>query len=121
MTDTIRLAEDQLHKIMAAILTASGNYGHPTLAVDEVRRLCDEVDGAPVSHGRSRVKRIARGTFSTTFDETVPIGAVGTLLDVDSDGWHTVAWDDYPYPDHLKRECCREGEIYEAHELEFLP
>lgn len=44
MTDTIRLAEDQLQKIMAAILTASGNYGHPKLVVDEVRRLCDEVN-----------------------------------------------------------------------------
>lgn len=44
MTDTIRLAEDQLHKIMAAILTASGNYGHPKLVVDTVERLCNEVN-----------------------------------------------------------------------------
>ena len=45
MIDTIRLAEDQLQKIMAAILTASGDYGHPTLVIDEVERLCDEVNG----------------------------------------------------------------------------
>ena len=47
MTDTIRLAEDQLHKIMAAILTAGGKYYHEKQVVDEVKRLCDEVDGAP--------------------------------------------------------------------------
>ena len=29
---------------MSAILTASGNYGHPTLVIDEVERLCDEVN-----------------------------------------------------------------------------
>jgi len=45
MTNEIRLADNQLKKIMAAILTASGNYDHPMLVVDEVERLCDEVDG----------------------------------------------------------------------------
>jgi hypothetical protein len=44
MTDTIRLADDQIKKIMAAILTASGNYSHPMLVVDEVERLCNEVN-----------------------------------------------------------------------------
>jgi hypothetical protein len=44
MTDEIRLAEDQLRKIMAAILTASGNYSHPMLVIDEVERLCNEVN-----------------------------------------------------------------------------
>lgn len=44
MTDTIRLAEDQLKKIMAAILTASGSYSHPMLVIDEVERLCNEVN-----------------------------------------------------------------------------
>ena len=46
MTDTIRLADDQLQKIMAAILTAGGKYYHEKQVVDEVKRLCDEVDGA---------------------------------------------------------------------------
>ena len=46
MTDTIRLADDQLQKIMAAILTAGGKYDHEKQVVDEVKRLCDEVNGA---------------------------------------------------------------------------
>ena len=44
MTDTIRLADDQLQKIMAAILTAGGKYDHEKQVVDEVKRLCDEVN-----------------------------------------------------------------------------
>lgn len=44
MTNEIRIAEDQLQKIMAAILTASGNYDHLKLVVDEVERLCEEVN-----------------------------------------------------------------------------
>lgn len=38
------MTDEQLHKLMAAILTASGNYDHPTQVVDEVERLCDEVN-----------------------------------------------------------------------------
>ena len=45
MTDTIRLADDQLQKIMAAILTAGGGYNHEKQVIDEVERLCNEVDG----------------------------------------------------------------------------
>ena len=45
MTDTIRLADDQLQKIMAAILTAGGGYNHEKQVIDEVKRLCDAVDG----------------------------------------------------------------------------
>jgi hypothetical protein len=44
MTNEIRFADDQLQKIMAAILTASGNYSHPMLVIDEVERLCNEVN-----------------------------------------------------------------------------
>ena len=39
-----KMTDEQLHKLMAAILTASGNYDHPKQVVDEVKRLCDEVD-----------------------------------------------------------------------------
>ena len=46
MTDAIRLADDQLQKIMAAILTAGGKYDHEKQVVDEVKRLCDAVDAA---------------------------------------------------------------------------
>ena len=50
MTDTIRLAEDQLQKIMAAILTAGGKYNHEKQVIDEVERLCNEVDGTTNKH-----------------------------------------------------------------------
>ena len=46
MTDPIRLADDQLQKIMAAILTTGGKYDHAKQVIDEVERLCDAVDGA---------------------------------------------------------------------------
>ena len=58
MTDAIRLEDDQLQKIMAAILTAGGKYDHEKQVVDEVKRLCDAVDAAVPVYARvgGRVK-----------------------------------------------------------------
>ena len=117
MTDTIRLAEDQLHKIMAAILTAGGKYDHEKQVVDEVKRLCDEVDGS-VSRDVKAYPRVGgRVKFLpehwAVVQESVEPGIILRIARVDASGcFWTEGVEEYPY-----------GICFESHSdnLEFLP
>ena len=113
MTDTIRLEEDQLQKIMAAILTAGGKYDHEKQVVDEVKRLCDAVDGSVKTYARvgGRVKFLP-GHWAVDDNSVEP----GTILmveriDEENDFWTEGVKD---YPDGI---CVRIGNC----SLEFLP
>lgn len=117
MADAIRLAEDQLHKIMAAILTAGGKYDHEKQVVDEVKRLCDEVDGS-VSRDVKAYPRVGgrvkflHGHWTTVFKK-VPPGIILRIARVDAnDCFWTEGVEEYPY-----------GICFESHSdnLEFLP
>ena len=117
MTDTIRLAEDQLHKIMAAILTAGGKYDHEKQVVDEVKRLCDEVDGS-VSRDVKAYPRVGgRVKFLPEHwaveEKSVEPGAILSIVRVDAKGYFwTEGVKEYPCG-----VCIQVGDD----DLEFLP
>lgn len=117
MTDTIRLDDDQLQKIMAAILTAGGKYDHEKQVVDEVKRLCDAVDRAygdtnkPCARVGGRVKFLPE--HWAVVQKSVAPGAILRIARVEASGcFWTEGVEEYPYG------ICFEGY---GDDLEFLP
>ena len=117
MTDTIRLDEDQLQKIMAAILTAGGKYDHEKQVVDEVKRLCDEVDGSVSREVKAYARvgghvKFLHGHWATVFKKVSP-GDILMIerIDEENDFW-TESVKGFP-----AGICIRSGDGC----LEFLP